>query len=154
MNKYPCYACNKVFSVKYNWTKHKMVHDITNAVMCVVCNKTFAHKYALSAHILYHSTEKFKCEICFKELKCKKYFRAHMYNHNPDAIPKEVASRIVKCDICGLICTYRSHLENHKESHNENPIYKCHLCSKAFKQKHNLKKHHKNIHDPQPFPFY
>lgn len=54
------------------------------------------------------------------------------------------------CTSCGRSYRHKSSLISHqKDECGKLPSYTCHLCAKAFKKKHHLKKHLGSIHKVQ-----
>ena len=51
-----------------------------------------------------------------------------------------------ECKICGKTSLYKNHMRQHTETHIEGVSHTCHICSKTFGSRHNLRGHISGIH--------
>ena len=87
------------------------------------------------------SDNEFNCELCGKGFARKQYLRNHVEGYckrvNNIGNPKQYVCTIGSCDKSfGTDWNLREHI---KRVHDGVKEHQCHLCSKAFSQKHHLR---------------
>ncbi|EFO96215.1 hypothetical protein CRE_14557 [Caenorhabditis remanei] len=79
-----------------------------------------------------------KCEVCHKTFPDINSLRKHGVTHSNE--------RPFKCEICGKSFKTKVSLKQHIAVH-ENVSFECSVCKKTIRQRNNLYKHMKNVHD-------
>jgi uncharacterized Zn-finger protein len=105
---------------------------------CSDCFRDFATQSLLREHSRSH-TNKYKCSECQLRTNSPSALRHHIaYRHRNE--------RPFSCQFCDLKFKSRSDLRRHIDTHNEEPPFKCSLCSFQSRCVHTFSKHHKEIH--------
>ncbi|GAB1225130.1 hypothetical protein ENUP19_0243G0009 [Entamoeba nuttalli] len=100
------------------------------------CGKSFNTKKCLSVHMQTHSGKKpFSCNICGMKFLRKHDCNVHMRVHTGE--------KPYECLICHKHFARHSDLKVHEKVHSDEKPFQCPFigCCKAFKRKHDLKKH-------------
>jgi len=95
---------------------------------------------------------KCKCNICGEEFMHKSSLCRHMKQKHVDRLGKEnktsraksIENKSNKCETCGKIFKFRTHLINHQNTHTK--PFKCGLCSENFADDSKLASHELNVH--------
>ena len=65
--KYSCEFCNKRFSLKYNYLRHRRIHTGDRPYKCGLCENAFSDSSAWAKHVKMHSVVKgYNCNNCGK----------------------------------------------------------------------------------------
>lgn len=77
-----CESCGKIFSNKYNFQKHRLIHSGQKPFLCGECGKSFRQKNHLVDHQRIHSGNRpFVCNICSKTFSQKQNLKKHQQRH-------------------------------------------------------------------------
>ena len=153
---YTCSTCGKIFYDKFNRKRHELtIHENLGKFECNNCSKKFANLADLQYHKESHHSEKpskVECDMCGKCFKNNLSLQKHKSNFH-------VSSNDHKCDNCNASFTLKDNLMRHRrEDHSklmidwnqihfrEELMFKCNICEKYFKRKHNLKVHQQTVH--------
>ena len=150
---YKCNICNVNVGGKYALTKHKKEKHLeevvaigltgyTKTMPCLYCEKSFTALPQLRNHIYTNHKDKralhpeieglHKCEECGETFYRASARNSHMKErHTPNS----------KCSLCDKTFSSLPILNDHIRNFHDNTEQICHLCSKMFKGKHNLKNH-------------
>ncbi len=133
-NEYPCDKCNEMFLIKSNLLQHlrdehsKMENSIVRPFSCKLCNYRFKRKDHLSRHIL-----KIHKQRMIKESEHENHLaepKTSLLNVNLDPNSKKL----------WLINQSKKPETKNSKKHT------CHICSKVFTRKDNLKTHIFRMH--------
>lgn len=147
---YDCATCGKTFRELGNLKRHVLVHTDEMPFACEMCDKKFRWKQNLKRHIVRHiaaqdkqakkqcaADKSYKCTFA----GCNKSFSAqtHLTKHGHSHLPKEIQP--YECDTCGRKFSEFGNLRRHRNVHIDEKPFICHVCSKQFRFKQNLKIH-------------
>lgn len=107
--------------------------------ICEYCAKSFRTKTDVMGHVrrVHGKSQKFKCDICDAWLTNRYTLKTHMLNHSADPI---------KCPHCDKMSPNSGALNQHiQKFHLQQPIHKCNLCGKSFKELTSLRVNSLNI---------
>ncbi|KAL4239528.1 hypothetical protein ACF0H5_000342 [Mactra antiquata] len=80
--KFTCEFCNKRFSVKYSYIRHRRIHTGEKPYKCGFCERSFSDSSAWAKHIKTHSGGKeYSCDLCSKSFYDKTLCKTHMKRH-------------------------------------------------------------------------
>lgn len=80
--KYTCEFCNKRFSVKYSYIRHRRIHTGEKPYKCGFCERSFSDSSAWAKHVRTHSGGKqYSCDLCSKSFYDKTLCKTHMKRH-------------------------------------------------------------------------
>ncbi|XP_053391066.1 zinc finger protein 62 homolog [Mercenaria mercenaria] len=80
--KYTCEFCNKRFSVKYSYIRHRRIHTGEKPYKCGFCERSFSDSSAWAKHIRTHTGGKqYSCDLCSKSFYDKTLCKTHMKRH-------------------------------------------------------------------------
>ncbi|KAJ9573466.1 hypothetical protein L9F63_009126 [Diploptera punctata] len=131
---FKCHVCSKIFSCKFNVSRHMSSHRNDNPFKCNDCNESFIHKSSLTKHLRVHSTEKpFKCNFCVKSFPLKYHLNRHLATHGNE--------KPFRCNFCSRSFFWKDDLSTHIRIHSEVKPFKCEICSKSFTLKIYLIRH-------------
>ncbi|XP_055614071.1 transcription factor grauzone-like [Uranotaenia lowii] len=138
--RFYCAPCDIAFRTNQSYKTHQhSKHGAAAKYVCDICARGFRQRSDLVTHQLSHTAEgleqlKIQCEHCHKWMKNKKSIWTH----------RKICQSVgpVTCDICGKTAPNPEQLKNHKKfMHQDQRIYKCGYCDKAFKRPIDLKEH-------------
>ena len=129
---YSCNICNKKFSTKFNRRRHiGKVHNGSGLFECRVCQKAFDEVIELKNHlIVVHIREKsYPCPCCGELFQNNTHLDKHVsVRHNNS------------CLKCNKKFNSSDHLLRPQQVlHQDDPLYTCEVCQKAFGNKNSLK---------------
>ncbi|XP_036381781.1 zinc finger protein 646 isoform X2 [Megalops cyprinoides] len=102
---------------------------------CNICGRTYRHAGSLLNHKNTHKMGHFKCSFCAKPFSNPMALRNHARIHTQKK--KHV------CASCGKAFRLASVLHNHQKIHIQGKMhFSCSECSKSFRDKSGLKRHH------------
>ncbi|CAC5369775.1 KRAB [Mytilus coruscus] len=113
------------------------------AFKCKICFKSFVTRFVLDRHMMIHTgTKKFECKICDSTYSRKDLMERHMKR-------KHYAEKVLKCNICNIICKDEVGLKYHKSVKHEDGDVKleCTICSATFSRIKSLRKHNKKCQE-------
>lgn len=77
-----CESCGKIFTNKYNFQKHRLIHSGQKPFLCGECGKSFRQKNHLVDHQRIHSGNRpFVCDVCSKTFSQKQNLKKHQQRH-------------------------------------------------------------------------
>ncbi|XP_071120074.1 zinc finger protein 43-like [Mytilus edulis] len=113
------------------------------AFKCKTCSKSFVTRFVLDRHMMIHTgSKKFECKICESTYSRKDLMERHMKK-------KHYAEKVLKCNICNIICKDEVGLKYHKSVKHEDGDVKleCTVCSATFSRIKSLRKHNKKCQE-------
>ena len=119
--KHACEFCNKRFSLKYSYIRHRRIHTGEKPYKCGLCGKPFSDSSAWAKHVRTHSGIKpYSCSICPKSFYDKSGCKTHMKIHEIQAshqLEQETGNFNLRSDKT-LINEYKTNLiqQNLKEA--------------------------------------
>ncbi|XP_035787906.1 zinc finger protein 845-like [Anopheles albimanus] len=165
-------CCEKVLTKRSQVLEHIRMHE--GSLRCNLCQKSYKCNRTLELHkLIYHGKQKdkpFKCDKCHQAYPKQHLLTAHLQRHvqeqctvcrktlsNYQALKVHMAQMHGRdnqqiCATCGVAFRTKLAMERHiKEHRGEQSIEKvqCHICSKWFNGKSNVKKHIRFIHAEQ-----
>ncbi|KAH3897431.1 hypothetical protein DPMN_021619 [Dreissena polymorpha] len=102
---------------------------------CPVCFKMFPSQWALRRHSRSHTGERPSTRLCVG-------WWAELCRLSPDLEP----AQFPKCPVCERAFPNQWAIRRHMKSHTDERQYRCHVCGRAFRLKHHLKNHCRNVH--------
>ncbi|XP_060588615.1 zinc finger protein 26-like [Ruditapes philippinarum] len=80
--KFTCEFCNKRFSVKYSYIRHRRIHTGEKPYKCGFCERSFSDSSAWAKHVRTHTGGKqYSCDLCSKSFYDKTFCKTHMKRH-------------------------------------------------------------------------
>nr|XP_057906889.1 telomere zinc finger-associated protein isoform X2 [Doryrhamphus excisus]XP_057906890.1 telomere zinc finger-associated protein isoform X2 [Doryrhamphus excisus] len=138
-----CEECGHRASSRNGLQMHiKAIHRNERPFVCSICSHAFSQKNNLNMHLRVHSGERpYQCHLCGKTFRTQASLDKHHRTHTGE--------RPFPCDVCEQRFTEKGALLRHKASkHEEGRPHGCHICSKTFKAKEQLRVHlrrHKGV---------
>ncbi|KAJ8966603.1 hypothetical protein NQ314_003433 [Rhamnusium bicolor] len=139
------------------------MHETVRSFRCHYCKEGFTSKQALKQHMSIHKDiDPLKCQLCGEKLPNQEEYTAHKNKHielkqsgNCEYCGNKtfyfgLKEHIAKmhqprsCDICNLVFYDEKSMENHRKSHQEEPLkedFICNICNKQFEFPRYLKAH-------------
>ena len=118
MSLYKCGQCDRSFSYRKSFEKHKKRHKgLIKHVgfilhKCGQCDKSFSYRKAYEKHKKEHTDpQRFYCNQCGKSFSHKGSLKAHRRLHT--------GSKPYHCDQCNMSFTFASSLIYHKRTHTK-----------------------------------
>lgn len=140
----PCYICGEKLSNSFYLSEHLKGHDLNDMrpYKCELCQADFKFKKSIKEHMRrVHTvstlTGTYECDQCSRKFKNDSTLQKHKKRHLP---------KPHKCRYCGKGWVYKSELEQHERTHEENRQFCCEICGRRYKEKTDLSKHVKKIH--------
>ncbi|XP_071333406.1 telomere zinc finger-associated protein isoform X2 [Trachinotus anak] len=131
-----CEECGHRASSRNGLQMHiKAIHRNERPFVCNLCGHAFSQKNNLNMHLRIHSGEKpYQCHLCGKTFRTQASLDKHHRTHTGE--------RPFSCDVCEQRFTEKGALARHKASkHEEGRPHCCHICSKTFKAREQLRVH-------------
>lgn len=140
-----CTECSMTFRYKRHFDRHMEGHKKND---CVHCNAKFARRKHLDVHLFRIHGETshryiYACDGCVRSFPKKSLLHRHRSKHHY----KE--GKV--CPECGDITKSDAELEEHKQRHDGEKLYKCSRCPRAFRIKQTYVIHIQN-HDNYKCP--
>lgn len=168
--KIPCTieGCLMRFQSIKALNEHTMTVHGRRPFKCPLCCRSLPTKHALESHIIGHQ-RRFQCDICKRFFASRDNIIQHMRLHNNtfkykckdcDLCFRYSTKRSIHwqtvhgggkrkpciCDECGHTSVNLSTLRRHKRTHNDDRLFKCHLCDSAFRNKSYIRIHIQRVH--------
>ncbi|KAJ8944423.1 hypothetical protein NQ318_002119 [Aromia moschata] len=150
-----CEICEGAFATATSLRRHvRVMHETVRSFKCHFCEEAFTSKQALKQHMGIHKdVDPLKCQLCGERMPNLDEYIAHKNKHIElkqsgnceycgnktfyfglkEHIEKKHQPR--SCDICSLVFYDDKSMENHKKSHQEEPLkedFICNICNKQF----------------------
>ncbi|XP_061189786.1 uncharacterized protein LOC133197673 [Saccostrea echinata] len=163
MMVHQCILCEKCFLANEDLAAHyRKVHKQLDCFICKRCNSTFNaapsyHKHLETCGEKVEETESdemlflqptkegekkstYVCNICLRVLKTAEGLEKHMKMHDDDSY--------LICDICGVQCTTKTKLNNHKANRHHTKLGKvgCPNCDRRFMTVWAMYRHNQDVH--------
>ena len=142
-------GCGKTFGSLSLLKQHKSSHvPITErCYVCDFCGKTFKTTRALSYHRKKHTIEwRWPCIYCDKKYKSLAIYKNHLSNCHADMkdnIERRTNIKLHQCHLCSKTYSKKLDLRRHLFIHEGLKPFQCQFCNKAFNDKSNMKVHEK-----------
>ena len=155
---YQCTACDSKFKSLAGVTFHiATVHEGLKPFICSTCNYNAKKVSALNKHIeqVHEEIKKKECEYCYKRFGTKGSLKRHIDKLHQGNLkqhivkvhkPKEPAECLI-CNPKKIFPTDKQLVRHHKTVHEKKKPYGCPTCGHAFRDKNDLLKHIKRIHE-------
>jgi len=131
-----CEYCSKAFTRADYLAKHvKVVHDQIRDFSCAYCGKQFSDKYAVTVHERIHTKPKTPPNPVQESSVCHQTMDYHEENGK------------FFCNLCVKSFSHKTSLSKHHQSAHLGKRYPCPRCSYEAKEKGDLLKHQRRIHD-------
>ena len=133
-------TCGRLLSTWDSLMAHRRKHSASlNTFNCDVCESKFRTKTGLSIHIKFKHDKNLNviCTICNRVFKDAAILKSHMRTHLPDD-----EKFLYECEICNKKMVNKWSLNYHiRTIHNGEKNHCCHICSRGFRCKSNLRSH-------------
>ncbi|KAJ0170783.1 hypothetical protein K1T71_013555 [Dendrolimus kikuchii] len=140
METYMCDICGKKFTVKGQFTRHRLTHFYKLPYKCSLCPYKGRFNESLKMHMRTHTGEKpYQCTQCASRFINKSNLNKHMLIHKGE--------HDFKCDACGRGFYTKRELDQHfKVDHTGIKDHVCNVCGKAFGYRKAMMKHQLKVH--------
>ena len=148
-----CCKCSKFFSNHKSIRNHTLFCTGIHSHSCVKCSLQFVRNVDLQKHLKTHSdidclSMPIICRICFLPFPSMELFLAH------NEIATDDGRTLFKCCKCAHTLATRSTLKIHWMFCTDDRPYACHICSKRFVLRNQLRYHLRSIHKNNGSLFY
>ncbi|XP_062619452.1 uncharacterized protein LOC134281011 [Saccostrea cucullata] len=163
MRVHQCVLCDKCFLANEDLAAHyRKVHKQLDCFICKRCNATFNAAPSFHKHLetcgekiereaetdeMFLQPGKeggnkspYTCNVCLRVLKTAEGLEKHMKMHEDDSY--------LICDICGVQCTTKTKLNNHKANRHHAKLGKiaCPNCDRRFMTVWAMYRHNQEVH--------
>lgn len=137
---YMCDICGKKFTVKGQFTRHRLTHFYKLPFKCTYCPYKGRFSESLKMHMRTHTGEKpYQCSQCPSRFINKSNLNKHMLTHRGE--------HDFKCDSCDRGFYTKRELDMHfKVDHTGIKDHVCNICGKAFGYRKAMMKHQLKVH--------
>ncbi|KAM3612498.1 uncharacterized protein V6R79_009189 [Siganus canaliculatus] len=183
--EFPCFFCNRIFSIRSKWEDHVLVHTGVKPHSCNLCKKRFRTVKILNRHQVKHHQEQFSgpsgtiplsetgmvemtedngnCEnlpsTSQQKTKTGRVKTAYLltslpltvsYNapKNWERLSKKCSEGLI-CILCGYLAKNKASCISHLRTHNKKRHHRCNNCGILFRYGSHLQTHKKNC---RPLP--
>lgn len=167
-----CPICNKTFTKRYKFNKHKLSHNKERPHQCPNCDNNYKTIWSLKHHVASvhtHTLKKVVCDTCGKTIR-ETSLQSHLRTHiKKQTYPCQFCNKILfsektllehvqikhekkprnyrlLCYICGIGIKSKGTLKDHLLVHTREKPYNCEKCDKRYRTKAALSGHIARAH--------
>eukprot|EP01083_Nonionella_stella_P144406 450813_1 len=132
-------------SINFRFRAYLVAHrrEVHRLYRCDICESRFSKLDSLKRHVQnIHMRDVqggYKCDKCQGYFSRRDALKFHILN-----VSCVSNSSLLQCEECSINFRFQAELITHMQDVHGG--YKCHICSRIFQKKQNLKRHTKNIH--------